>query len=416
MPFPPHPIAAAKRQLDFAAPEDQSSVIALADALLAGADPTTDDLAAAARSADAPLEFRIAVKLVRSRRTLQSVTRPLKLGIVFAMWGEHNRLRPRSPGNPNGEDALRVKLQQLAWATADTKVDWTVYAVDDGDPHASGRLAAEIAASEPIGAKVRVLWLADALPAAAGPLAGLASVDDSRKGGAVIHGCTQALADGVDAVVYTDADVSVHLGQIGLLLQPYLERGTRVVLGDRKHPDAVLVKQEGRWGVGIKALRHMQRMLGRAVFSRGIHDTQAAFKLYQADLLGEIIADPTVYDFSFDSDWILAAIARGESIETVPFAFIDSAAESASIAQGPMTTWETLLLGLVKAVRKHGLPGDEDMARVIDEEIHDARDLELLIDHLPAELEAAADAALGDPALMSPARMQAWIQERKRNA
>ncbi len=290
-----------------------------------------------------------------------------------------------------------------------------MYAVDDGDPHTSGRLAAEIAAAEPIGAKVRVLWLADALPAAAGPLAGLASVDDSRKGGAVIHGCTQALADGVDAVVYTDADVSVHLGQIGLLLQPYLERGTRVVLGDRKHPDAVLVKQEGRWGVGIKALRHMQRMLGRAVFSRGIHDTQAAFKLYQADLLGEIIADPTVYDFSFDSDWILAAIARGESIETVPFAFIDSAAESASIAQGPMTTWETLLLGLVKAVRKHGLPGDEDMARVIDEEIHDARDLELLIDHLPVELEAAADAALGDPALMSPARMQAWIQERKRN-
>jgi hypothetical protein len=140
-------------------------------------------------------------------------------------------------------------------------------------------------------------------------------------------------------VLYTDADVSVHLGQIGLLLQPYLERGTRVVLGDRKHPEAVLVKQEGRWDIGIKALRHMQRMVGRAVFSRGIHDAQAAFKLYEADLLSEIIADPTVYDFSFDSDWILAAIARGETIETVPFAFIDSAAESASIAQGPMTTW-----------------------------------------------------------------------------
>jgi hypothetical protein len=409
-------IESAKAQLDLGEPGDQASLIALADALLVAADNESEDLAEAVLAADAPLELRIAAKLVESRRFLRSVTRPLKLGIVFAMWGEHNRLRPRSPDNPNGEDALRSKLQQLAWATSGTPIDWTLYAVDDGDPHDSGRLAAEIAASEPAGKKVRVLWLSDALPAAEGPLAGLASVDASRKGGAVIHGCAQALADGVDAVIYTDADLSVHLGQIGLLLRPFLEQGARVVLGDRKHPEAVLVKQEGRWGIGIKALRHMQRLVGRAIFSRGIRDTQAAFKLYEAALLHEIIADPTVYDFSFDSDWILAAIARGEPIETVPFAFIDSAAESASIAQGPMTTWETLLLGLVKAVRKHGLPHDEVMARVIDEEVRSARDLDLLIDHLPPELEGTEDAALGDPDLMAPERMREWIRERKQNA
>jgi hypothetical protein len=189
-----------------------------------------------------------------------------------------------------------------------------------------------------------------------------------------------------------------------------------VVLGDRKHPEAVLVKQEGRWGIGIKALRHMQRMVGRAIFSHGIRDTQAAFKLYEADLLCQIVAEPAVFDFSFDTDWILAAIARGAVIETVPFAFIDSAAESASIAQGPMTTWEALLAGLVEAVRKHGVAHDEAMARVIDEEIHDARDLELLIDHLPPELADATDAELGDPAVMSPKRMQEWIRERKRDA
>jgi hypothetical protein len=416
MPFPPHPLAAAKQQLDFAAPEDQASVVALAQALLANEDATDESLAAAAREPDAPLEFRIAAKLVDSRRYLLGLKRPVKLTIVFAMWGEHNRLRPRSPDNPNGEDALRVKLRQLAWATAGTPVDWTVYAVDDGDPNDSGALATEIAAGEPLGDHVQVLSLADALPSARGPLAGLASADDSRKGGAVIHGCARALADGANAVIYTDADVSVHLGQIGLLLRPFLERGARVVLGDRKHADAVLVKQEGRWGIGIKALRHMQRLVGHAIFSRGIRDTQAAFKLYEAGLLRDILAAPTVYDFSFDSDWILAAVARGEKIETVPFAFIDSAAESASIAQGPMTTWETLLLGLVKAVRRHAVPHDEAMACVLDEEIRSARDLELLIDHLPPELEDATDVDLGDPALMSPERMREWIRERKRDA
>ncbi len=71
-------------------------------------------------------------------------------------------------------------------------------------------------------------------------------MNDSRKGGAVILGCMAALNDDMDAVIYTDADNSVHLGQIGLLLQEHIDKRRRVVLGNRKHPDAVLVKQESR--------------------------------------------------------------------------------------------------------------------------------------------------------------------------
>ncbi|WP_420645543.1 glycosyltransferase [Candidatus Leptofilum sp.] len=403
-------LANAKTKFDLTETADQHSLYQLTHQLL---DLPPDEVLTAARQLDAPLEFKIAAKLVDSRQFLLNNQQPVRIGVVFAMWGEQNRLRPKTAENPNGEDALRVKLHQLEWATKDTAVTWNLYAVDDGDPKDSGALAAQIAAEHPLGDQVKVLWLDKALPADDGPLANLASANDSRKGGAVIYGCMQALADGVDAVIYTDADNSVHLGQIGLLLRPYLQNNARVVLGNRKHPDAVLVKQEGRWGIGIKVLRHMQRMIGQAIFSRDIRDTQAAFKLYEADLLRKIIADPSVFDFSFDTDWILAAIARGEPLEKVPFAFIDSAAESASITQGPMTTWETLLLGLTKAVRKHGVPHNEAMARVLDEEIHDYRDLELLINHLPPELETAADADLGNPAIMSPEAMQVWIRERK---
>ena len=181
----------------------------------------------------------------------------------------------------------------------------------------------------------------------------------------------------------------------------------------RSDPAAVLVKVEGRWGIGIKVLRHMQRMIGQAIFSRNILDTQAAFKLYERTVLQQIIAEPTVFDFSFDTDWLLAAISMDEQFAQVPFAFIDSAAESASITQGPMTTWETLLLGLLKAVRRHGVPHNEAMAQVLDEEIHSAADLELLINHLPPELENAGAADLGNPAVMSPQALQAWIQQRK---
>lgn len=42
-----------------------------------------------------------------------------------------------------------------------------------------------------------------------------------------------------------------------------------------------------------------------------------------------------------------------------------------------------------------------------------AADLDLLINHLPLELETASDAALGDPALMSPEAVQTWIKQRK---
>lgn len=414
--FPSTLVEKAKTRFDLTAAAHQESLFRLTEALLSSPGLSLAELDKVAKEEATPLEFKLAVKLVKSRKFIMANEKPAKIGVVIAMWGEQNRLHPKSAENPNGEDSLRVKLAQLDWAMQDSPIEWTLYMVDDGCPHHSGKIAQEIAAAHPLGARVKVLFLTDALPAAGGPLAGLATADDSRKGGAVILGCMQALADGVDAVIYTDADNSVHLGQIGLLLQGFLQESYRVVLGNRKHPDAVLVKQEARWGIGIKVLRHMQRMVGQAIFSQNIKDTQAAFKLYERQILQDILQRPTVYDFSFDTDWILAVMARKEPYTMVPFAFIDSFAESASIVQGPMTTWETLLKGLVKAVRARGVPHNEEMARVLDEEIHSAADLDLLINHLPAELENAGPDDLGNPAVMSPAALQSWIQQRKQDS
>jgi hypothetical protein len=406
-------ISRAKTKFSLNEPADQESLYALTAALLELDALPMEALKNAARKVDAPLEFKLAAKLVDSRRYALRVERKLNIGVVFAMWGEQNRLLPQSDTNPNGEDALRTKITQMSWLTADTPIDWTLYAVDDGCSYHSGKIAREMADTHPLGEKVRVLFLSDALPTDSGPLKALKSADDSRKAGAIILGCTKAISDGQDAIVYTDADNSVHLGQIGLLLRPFVDDNYRVVLGNRKDPESVLIKEEGRWGIGIKLLRHMQRMVGQAIFSRNILDTQAAFKLYERNLLQQIIEAPTVFDFSFDTDWILAAIGMGEPLAKVPFAFIDSFAESASITQGPMTTWEVLLMGLVKAVRRHGVPHNEEMARVLDEEIQSSADLDVLIDHLPPELANADPRMLGNPEVMSPEAVQAWIQQRK---
>ncbi|MEM7246711.1 MAG: glycosyltransferase [Acidobacteriota bacterium] len=413
MSIPAPLVTDAKTKFSLTDPADRASLVKLAEELLALRGLSIEDLRTEVRGAEAPLELKLAAKLVESRRNLLAVDEPVRLGVVFAMWGEQNRLLPQSKDNPNGEDSLCVKLDQLAWATRDTPVEWTLYAVDDGCPHGSAALARERAATHPLGDRVKVLELASELPQSDGPLAPLASAGDSQKGGAVILGCLTAMEERADAVIYTDADGSVHLGQLGLLLPPFVERGTRMVLGDRKHEDAVLVKQESRWGIGIKVLRHLQRRIGEPIFSRGIRDTQSAFKLYAAPLLKEILREPTVYDFSFDTDWILAGLAREERFEKVPFAFIDSFEESASITQGPMTTWIALLHGLAKQVRRHGLPHDEDMARLLVEELPAAADLDLLINHLPTELEDAGDADLGAPGVMSADALRAWVRERK---
>ena len=410
-------ISAARTEFDLTDPSHQESVLQLAERFLqelAEGSEAGEDLKNKLRAEGVPMEARMAGLLAGSRKWMLENQQARKIAVVFAMWGEQNRLQPKSEDNPNGEDSLVAKLEQLEWAAKDSKIDWHLYAVDDGCPHGSGEIARRVASEHPLGDKVSVLSLADALPASDGPLHDLASADDSRKAGAIILGAMGAINDGSDAVIYTDADNSVHLGQIGLLLQPYIDAGAPVVLGDRKHADSVLVKEGARWGIGIKVLRHMQRMIGHAVFSQGILDTQAAFKLYDSSLLKEIIAEPTVYDFSFDTDWILAALKRGVDIRQVPFAFIDSAAESASITQGPMTTWETLLFGLEKQVRKYGFAeGDAAaMGEVLREEIKDYRDLEKVIDHLPPELEAAGEEDFGNPAVMSADAMRSWLRAR----
>ena len=362
---------------------------------------------------DNSIEFTLALFLAISRLQVLRLEDKLKVAVVFAMWGEQNRLRPRSESNPNGEDLLRTKIDQLAWCTQGTDVTTRIYAVDDGCPHGSGTIAQEIVEASSLQDQVEVLHLQDALPTSEGPLRELKSANDSRKAGAIILGCMQALKDGYDAILYTDADNSVNLGQIGLLLGHYQRKECPVVMGNRKHPRALLVKQEDRWGVGIKLLRHMQRMVGNAIFSQGILDTQAAFKLYDRQVLEEILKKPSVFDFSFDSDWLAAILAKKIPFKTVPFAFIDSFEESASIAQGPMTTWVMLLLGLVKSIRKRGLPHNHEMATVLDNQIKSSEDLDLLIDSLPPQLESVTDAQLGDPEIMSPEEIRDWIVARK---
>jgi len=403
----------SSEEFDLTEPSHQKNLLNLANTLYCLKDISIEYYQNIISTQVCPLEFKLAVKLVESRRYTLSIAKPVQVGIVFAMWGEHNRLKEKTSNNPHGENSLLMKINQLNWITKGTPIDWILYPVDDGCPHHSAAIAKEVIDGHPDAERVKILELSDVVPSEHGSLKNLKHVDDSRKGGAIVYGCEKALEDKADCVIYTDADNSVHLGQLGLLLKPFIDDNYQVVLGNRKHPDSILVKQEERWGVGIKTLRHMQRMIGKQIFEKGIKDTQAAFKLYGREVLTKITSSPTVYDFSFDTDWILAAMELDTPIATTPFAFIDSAAESASIVQGPMTTWFILLEGLIKAVRVRNAGHSLEMAAVFEKYIDSHEALDEIIDVLPEQLKDINEVDLGNPEVMSPAELEAWFLETK---
>ena len=103
----------AKSSFDLTDVSDQRSLYLLTNTLLNIPGLSTDTLCQIARDKESPLEFKIAVKLFKSKKFLIENKQPVKLGVLFAMWGEQNRLLPKTGSNPNGEDSLRVKLQQL---------------------------------------------------------------------------------------------------------------------------------------------------------------------------------------------------------------------------------------------------------------------------------------------------------------
>ena len=113
----------SKSRLDLADVDDQESLYLLTNALLKIPDLSLDELYQIARNKETPLEFKIAVKLFESKKFLLENKQPVKIGVLFAMWGEQNRLRPKTENNPNGEDSLQVKLQQLDWAAQGSTIE-----------------------------------------------------------------------------------------------------------------------------------------------------------------------------------------------------------------------------------------------------------------------------------------------------
>ncbi|MBT8397890.1 MAG: glycosyltransferase [Gemmatimonadetes bacterium] len=331
-----------------------------------------------------PVFALLVLKLAKSRLAIRDIRDDVTLSVVLAMYKEHNRIR-RNDEHPHGEDFLRRKVGQLEGLLGGRpNFHWRLIVVDDGCPEGSGRIAQEIVDGDGLGERAEVCFLDEGIRKGTPPVRALSSTDDSQKGGSIIYGMWEAAqreARGKHIVIYTDADLSTHLGQVGLLIEPILKEGRGVAIGSRREPDSVVVKKGTRNDRGklfIYLWKRMVPVLGDVI------DTQCGFKAFTSDTLDQILDDLLEYRFAFDIELLLKSALQGEgNIAKVPLAWIDSEEASTTTDLQPYLP----MLRSIAAMYRAYLPEDptrEEFASFIEE--LDESGFARLVENIPSEI------------------------------
>ncbi len=293
----------------------------------------------------------LSLKIVKSKILATETKEPVRISVVFAVYKEHNRIKPVNE-HPHGEDFLRKKVQQLDFLFEDSpNITWELVVVDDGCPENSGAIAQEIVDKNNLNDKVRVLYLADAIKNNEGPAATLSSTTDSQKGGSIVYGMWNAVqkhGTKNHIVIFTDADLSTHLGQTMLLVHPVLTQNKLAAIGSRREPESVVIKKGSRNNRGKLFIYLWKRLipnLGEVI------DTQCGFKAFKAEIIPEITKEMIETKFAFDIELLLRTeLLKKNSIVKVPIAWIDSEAASTTTDLQP---YLSMLQSIVKMYRKY---------------------------------------------------------------
>ena len=302
-----------------------------------------------------PLALHLAAKLAKSKRIVQDFKQEAHVSVVFAVYKEHTRIRTQEE-HPHGENFLLRKISQLQWLFADApNFSWDLTIVDDGCPENSGQIAQEILAKKYDGDNVRIYFLENAIRENLPVTQPMTATSDSQKGGGVAFGMWRAAQQEKPnhIILFTDADLSTHLGQIGLLADGILNQGKGAAIGSRREDASIVIKKGGRNDRGNLFIYLWTRSITNLNY---VVDTQCGFKAFRADLVRGIIGDMIEKKFAFDIELLLKTELRSSNeIVKVPVAWIDSEAASTTTDLQP---YLSMLKGMVKMYRKY-LPQNE---------------------------------------------------------
>ncbi len=341
---------------------------------------------------DTPLLLHLAAKMAVSRRVILALTGPAHLSVVFAVYREHQRiLAPETV--PGGEDFLVRKVNQLEWLFAGKRdLTWDMIVVDDGCPEGSGRIARDIVDANEWSGRVRVLFLADAIVDGHSITRPLTTADNSRKGGSIALGMWTAAETVRDnhVIVFTDADLSTHLGQTGLLMDRILNGGFDAAIGSRREPYSVVIKKGVRNTRGKLFIYLWKRLIS---VLPDVVDTQCGFKGFRAETVRAIVPDLLEKKFAFDIELLIKArLRRADSIARVPIAWIDSEVLSTTTDIQPYLPMLQAMVGMYRTYLpvEEGADGFAAFIENLDEPAWNR-----LVDNIPEEITQKEPAEFG---------------------
>ena len=340
-----------------------------------------------------PLLLHLAVKLAKSKQILAEIDEQVHVTVVFAMYKETIRILTRDE-DPRGENFLLRKIGQLQWLFDDfPNFSWDMLVVDDGCPDGSGRLAWQILAEKYDGDNVRVLFLQDAIDENLPVIRPMTSTDDSRKGGSIEYGMWVAAQQQRPnhIILFTDADLSTHLGQTGLLVGPIVQDGADAAIGSRREPESIVIK------AGTRNLRgKLFIYLWKRVITNldEIVDTQAGFKAFRAEVVRDIVEDMLEKQFAFDIELLVKTqLRRPNSIVKVPIAWIDSDVLSTTTDLQP---YLGMLKSMVAMYRRYLPPNPASDAFAAFIESLDEAQWHTLVEHVPEAIATREPYTFGD--------------------
>lgn len=357
-----------------------------------------------------PVEHYLSQRLAKGKTAVAKITSAIQLGIVVPVWKEVSRLQPFHPvSNPNGEDALRCKVDALSWLFDGSKIEWTIYVVDDNCPEDSGAVAQSVVNSENY-RNVKVLFLGRDFPYSREPLSRLVDLQKSVKGGAVIRGIQQAIDDGCDYVSYCDCDNSSYVGQVGQLLAT-AQAGNFDFVGGSRHLEKVILD----WSLdrasevddGFKTIHYLRRFLKVQLPS---NDTFGGFKLFSCSTLAKILPSMSIFDFAFDMD-ILGGLSSIQALSAQePIISIDSHPASTWHFRGEHIVWYNKIRSLMAVADKYKLPYNRELARVINENITGPDVVQRLIKSpAPPKLKDVSRVDKREPGWMSVGEVEEFL-------
>jgi len=186
--------------------------------------------------------------------------------------------------------------------------------------------------------------------------------------------------------MYTDADLSIHLGQAGSLIETIINNEKDAAIGSRRENTSIFIKQGVRNTRGKLFIYLWKRLIPQLNY---IVDTQCGFKAFTAETVRKILPGTIEKQFAFDIELLLKTeIFRHLSIGKVAIAGIDSIEASTTTDLQPyLDMLKKMVLMYAKYLSEN--PESEEFANFIHE--LDQEKWNMLVDNIP---EAIAE---GDP-------------------